>query len=501
MKSYFMTLLILGAAICASPLPLHAVTPYPLVPGDAPNADCTVKVNGTPVAACGTAMNVGYAHFAFTGTVKVEISVREAITTYDVSPHRDGIQARAAGNTLSFELTQPRMLHIQVNKLPRFFLFAEAPEAAPPQSGVYELTQFGVTSSAETVQTAAIQHAIDEVAAKKGVLLIPPGIYRTGELRMKSHLTLHLAAGAILKGTGIMADHPAGELGTQLMHFQDCENVRIQGRGVIDGRGRALRLSGKNASASRSKLIRSMRARNIIVEDVILRDSGTWGVHLIESENLRFSGVKLISNTIYDDPTFPWEANTDGFDPDNSSHVLIEKCFISSNDDSIAVKLRHGMRRDMTDIVFRENVCWTVKSALKIGTEVYEKKLSNVSFENNAVVHADRGIVLYDYSGAEITDTRWAGNHFEFIGGDKRRMNIEIKIKDEEGKGRIQELLLKDNLFEYPAENLSLMQGLDKEHEISGVEIENLVIAGKKRLSAEDAHIEIRKHVREVVFK
>ncbi len=501
MKSFFTTLWILSSAICASPLPLHAVTPYPLVPGDAPNADYKVKVNGTPVAACGTAMNVGYAHFAFTGTVKVEITVGEAITTFDVSPHRDGIQARAAGNTLSFELTQPRKLHIQVNKLPRFFLFADVPEAAPPQSEVFELTQFGVTSSAETVQTAAIQHAIDEVAAKKGVLLIPPGIYRTGELRMKSHLALHLAAGAILKGTGILADQPMGELGTQLIHFLDCENVRIQGRGVIDGQGRALRLSGKNASASRSKLIRSMRARNIVVEDVILRDSGSWGAHLIESENLRFSGVKLISNTIYDDPTFPWETNTDGFDPDNSSHVLIEKCFISSNDDSIAVKLRHGMRRDMTDIVFRDNVCWTVKSALKIGSEVYEKKLSNVRFENNAVVHADRGIVVYAYSGAEIEDSRWVGNQFEFIGGDMKRMNIEIKVQLDEGKSRMREVLLQNNTFERDAENPSRLQGLDADHEISNVIIDNLVIGGKKRLSAEDARIEIRKHVRDVVFK
>ena len=500
MKTILTSLLIFGAVISASPLPLHAVTPYPLMPGDAPNASFTVKVNGTPVAACGTVMNVGYAHFAFTDTAKVEITVPETVTNFDISPHRDGIQARAGGNTLSFELSQPRMLHIQVNHLPRFFLFADAPEAAPPQSGVFDLTQFGVTSSAETVQTAAIQHAIDEVAAKKGVLLVPPGIYRTGELRMKSHLTLHLAAGAILKGTGSLADQPVGESAAQL-HFIDCENVRVQGRGVIDGQGRALRLSGKNTSASRSKLIRSLRARNIVVEDVILRDSGTWGVHLIESENLRFSGVKLISNTIYDDPAFPWEANTDGFDPDNSSHVLIEKCFISSNDDSIAVKLRYGMRRDMTDIVFRDNVCWTVKSALKIGTEVYEKKLSNVSFENNAVVHADRGIVIYDYSGAEVTDSRWVGNHFEFIGGDKKRMSIEIKIKDEEGKGRIEKVLLKDNFFEHPAENPSLVQGLDAEHEISGVEIANLVIAGKNCLSAEDAGMEIRKHVRDVVFK
>ena len=501
MKSILASLLISGAALCCLGSPPQAVTPYPLPPGDEPNAHFTVKVNGTTVDACGTAMNVGYAHFAFAGTVTVAITAREPISAFDVSPHRTGIRATAEGSTLSFELSQPRMLHIQINRLPRFFLFAEAPETETPQVNMHELTQFGVKSSAVTVQTAAIQHAIDEVAAKKGVLLVPPGIYRTGELRMKSHLTLHLAPGAVLKGTGSVTDHPVGELGTQLIHFIDCENVRIQGRGVIDGQGRALRLSGQNASASRSKLIRSLRARNIVMEGVILRDSGTWGVHLIESENLRFSGVKLISNTIYDDPAFPWEANTDGFDPDNSSHVLIEKCFISSNDDSIAVKLRYGVRRDISDIVFRDNVCWTVKSALKIGSEVYEKKLTDVRFENNDVVHADRGIVVYDYSGSVIESACWTGNHFEFIGGDTKRMLMEIKVQEQEGKGGMREVLIKDNVFEQTAEKPSRLQGLDAEHEISRVTFDNLVIAGKKCLSTDEARIEIRKHVRDVVFK
>jgi len=327
---------------------------------------------------------------------------------------------------------------------------------------------------------------------------VPPGIYRTGELRMKSNLTLHLAPGAILKGTGSLAEHPVGEFGTQLIHLRDCENVRIQGRGVIDAQGRALRLSGKNVSASRSKLIRSVRARNIVVEDVILRDSGTWGVHLIESENLRFTGVKLISNTRHDDPAFPWECNTDGFDPDNSSHVLIERSFVSSNDDSIAVKLRYGTRHD---IVFRDNTVWTVKSALKIGSEVYERKLSDVVFENNDVIRADRGIVVYAYCGATVENVRWQDNRYEFIGGDIKPMHIELKIGDEAGQGQLRGLLIKDETFEREAERPSKLQGLDTEHVLTGVVFENLTIAGKKRTSVQDARIEVSRHVELVTFR
>ncbi|MFC1718451.1 glycosyl hydrolase family 28 protein, partial [Candidatus Poribacteria bacterium] len=172
-------------------------------------------------------------------------------------------------------------------------------------------------------------------------------------------------------------------------YLLDCQNVRIKGRGVIDGQGRALRLSTDNSSNGRMKLIRSLRATDCTVEGVILRDAGTWSIHLIESSDLRFTNYKLISNTILDDPGFPWELNTDGFDPDNSSHVIIENGFISCSDDAIAVKLGNGTRRDMSDIQFRDNVVWTVKSALKIGTEVYNQKMTDIVFENNEVVHAN----------------------------------------------------------------------------------------------------------------
>lgn len=478
-----------------------AVAPYPRVPGDEANANFSVKVDGISVEVCQTVMNVGYAHFAFDGTIKVEITAREPVMSVDVSPHRLGIKPVVEGKTIRFDLAQPAQLHLQVNQLPRFFLFAEAPAVTPATGQVFDLAKLGVTSSADKVQTAAIQSAIDTVAAKRGVLQVPPGIYRTGELRMKSNLTLYLAPGAILKGTGNLADHPVGEFGTQFIHFLDCENVRICGGGVIDAQGRALRLSGKNASTSRSKLIRSFRAKNIIVEDVILRDSGTWGVHLIESEHLRFTGVKLISNTKHDDPDFPWETNTDGFDPDNSSRVLIERCFVSSNDDSIAVKLRYGTRRDVSNIVFRDNVCWSVKSALKIGSEVYEKSLSNVRFENNDVIRADRGIVVYAYDGGTVEDVLWQGNRYEFIGGDTKRMLMEIKLNEGEGKGQLRRLLIKNETFEREAEKQSRLQGLDASHMLDDVSFENLVIAGKKRVSANDARIEVSRHVGKVEFK
>lgn len=375
----------------------------------------------------------------------------------------------------------------------------------PPQlgqPGVYDLRDYEVSSSFDSVQTSKFQRAIDDVARKRGILYVPPGIYRSGQLKMKSNLTLYLAPGTIIKGTGKVSDYPRGKLGTQQIYLLDCEDVRLRGRGVIDGQGRALRLSTDNADNSRLKLIRSFRATDCIVEDVILRDAGTWAIHLVESSDLRFSNYKLISNTILDDPTFPWEPNTDGFDPDNSSHVIIENGFVSCSDDAIAVKLKHGKLDDMDDIQFRNNVVWTVKSALKIGTEVYDHKMTNIVFENNEVVHADRGISVYCYRGATIENPKWINNYFEFIGGNIKRMNMEIKIKDDEGKGYLNDVLIKDNTFECFSQNPSRLRGLDSTHVINGVTFDNLVIAGKRRTSLADAQItDNNSHLKNVSFK
>jgi polygalacturonase len=493
------------------------ITPYPAVPGDEANGDyLSVKVNGVTVPAVTTAMNVGYAHFAFTGKVKVEITAKEPITTFDLSPHRLGIKAAVSDRVLSFELDRPRKLHLRINKLSRFFLFSEAPEVSPPQpgqAGVVSVADFGVTSSPDQTQTAAMQRAIDEAAAQGTTLVVPAGIYRAGRLDLKSNLKLYLAPGAIIKGTGVQTDYPKTTGGTQQIHIGSAENVHIFGRGVIDGNGQALRKAGNNVSASKAKLIVSNKANNLVIDDVLLREAGVWCVHLIESSDIRVSNAKLISMTRAEAAPGADEAgtfyggNTDGFDPDNTSRVTIENCFISVDDDPIAVKLRNGTRRDMEDITFRNNVVWTMCSALKIGTEVNEKTLRNVTFENNDVVHADVGIAVWCWRGGSIDGARWINNHFESIGGVKKEgpnaktSSLRLTIRDVEGKGRVRNLLIKDNTFENFSPSESVINGLDAEHMFENVVIENLVIAKKRRITAEEAQVKVGEHTRNITIR
>lgn len=504
------------ALLCPS-LAAATVTVYPAVPGDASNADyLSVTVNDAAVPTVTTAMHVGYAHFAFTDRVTVRIAARELIETFDLSPHRLGLAVTVRGNVLSFDLDKPSKLHLRINSLSRFFLFADAPEIAPPRPGspgVVTLTDFGITSSPDLAQTAALQRAIDESAAQKAILYVPPGVYRTGRLDCKTNLSLYLAPGAMIKGTGQLADYPRATGGAQQIHIANADNVRIFGRGVIDGHGQALRRAGNNASPSKAKLIVAVQSRNLKIEDVFLREAGVWCVHLIESSDVHVANVKLISMTRAEAPLGADEAgdfyggNTDGFDPDNSSGVLIENCFISCDDDPIAVKLRNGTRRDMADITFRNNVVWTMCSALKIGTEVTEKTLRNVTFENNDVVHADVGIAVWAWRGGTIDGAAWINNHFENIalvpkkGPNAKKNSLRLTIRNVEGAGHVRNLLIKDNTFERFAPEDSVIDGLDADHVFDGVTIDNLTIAGEKRLTPDDARIKVGQFTRNVTFK
>ena len=129
-----------GAIVCLLQLAFAGQTvraeviPYPRADGHRANLDfLSLKVDGIPVDTVSTDMNVGYTHFAFSGTVVVEVTTKETIETFDLSPHRYEIQATAKGNVLSFRLSQPRKLHLKINGLRRFFIFADAPEVNPPR--------------------------------------------------------------------------------------------------------------------------------------------------------------------------------------------------------------------------------------------------------------------------------------------------------------------------------------------------------------------------------
>jgi len=497
-------LLVLGASVGEV---IAAITPYPRLVIDEPSKSFTLKVEGTPVDCVHTAMQVGYAHFAFTGRVRIEITASEPIESYDLSPHRRQIAARVSGNKLIFWIDRPCKLHLRVNRLPRLFVFAESTEPTPVESdNSFRITDFGVIDSSTEIQTEQIQRAIDQVASRHGTLVVPRGVYLSGTLRLASNLHLFLEPGVVIRGTARLEDYPAGRGGRAQLRMENAENVRISGRGVIDNNGLAMRSQFlPDRRQGRVKMLVALRCRDVLVEDVVLRDSGVWCVHPVESERLCFRNLKVIS--VSRSETGPETShNTDAFDPDNSSDVLIEDNFISVDDDAIAVKLAGGARRDMRNIVFRNNVVWTTCSALKIGTEVFGHTVRDVRFEWNDIVHADTGIVVQCYRGGYVDGARWVDNHFEQVGvvpnesPHRKGLDIYVNSGGKSSFGEIRNLLIERNVFERRNSRRWMIRGAGSRHIVEGVVFKGNTIAGKKADSAEAAQLYTDRDIRGVVF-
>ena len=103
------------------------------------------------------------------------------------------------------------------------------------------ITSYGAEKDAETPVTAAIQKAVDAAhAAGGGTVDIPPGRWLSGTVFLKSNVTLHLAADAMLLASRNEADYirSPGEQAPILIRADKASKISITGKGIIDGQAK-----------------------------------------------------------------------------------------------------------------------------------------------------------------------------------------------------------------------------------------------------------------------
>jgi polygalacturonase len=108
------------------------------------------------------------------------------------------------------------------------------------------VNDFGAKGDSTTLDTAAIQKAIDKAAPKKQTVSFKPGSYLTGAIFLKSGVTLDVPDGVTLTGSQHIEDYPehatriAGiemTWPTALINIRDAHDVTLTGKGIIDGNG------------------------------------------------------------------------------------------------------------------------------------------------------------------------------------------------------------------------------------------------------------------------
>jgi hypothetical protein len=371
----------------------------------------SVKADSTniPVISFLTDHDYDYAHFSFSGTTTVTITSCEPVASHSISPLAMNIQGTVNGNKLSFELCESRYLIIKINDLKELVLIADPLEVNRPSSagdGIYNVvTAYGADNTGTEMVTSALQNAVDDASsAGGGTVYVPAGVYKIGNLTLKSHVTLYLHGGAVLRATDNKNDYTVdfhkdslGLDGTWLIKTEPySSSIAIKGRGTIDGNGSWLR----NQQHFVSNLIVPMATSSFTIDGVIGRDAGLWALIPTRSNHvtiMNYKGFQSLDD--YED---------DAIDIIESQHVLVKHTIAISEDDPYSTKTWNertdiaqnwpGPPQVLEHVTIDDAVAWTCCAAFKVGMGV-EQAQRNVIFKNGYVYQSSRAIAIHHRFG------------------------------------------------------------------------------------------------------
>jgi len=262
-----------------------------------------------------------------------------------------------------------------------------APSYAHPvhRTRRYVITDFGAVDDGKTVNTKAIQAAIDKCAATRqgGVVVVPKGEFRSGAIFLKQGADLLVEKDGVLKGTTNPDDYPQIKSrweGTEEMYTASLVNAEgvtgltISGEGSIDGAGdewmakssfrrpvpqgpggapvaagaapavpqAAPAAAGTPAAPvnlmngmpamrqGRPRLIGIQNSKEVVVSGLYLHNQAIWCLFVLYSQDVEIDHV-----TIAAEHNIP---SSDGMDIDSSKHVHINHAYIEDGDDCISIK-------------------------------------------------------------------------------------------------------------------------------------------------------------------
>lgn len=232
----------------------------------------------------------------------------------------------------------------------------------------FSITDFGAVPGGTENVGEAIKKAIAACnQSGGGRVVIPRGKWLSGKVHFRSNVNLYLAEGAELR----FSDNPEEYLPSvqsswegmecfnysPLIYAFECSNVAITGKGTLraerdtwekwSGRPPAhlealkqlytmaakgepveKRQMAAGENHLRPQFIQFNRCRNVLIEDVTIRNSPFWTIHLLLCDNVVARRLDISAHG----------HNNDGIDPEMTRNLLVEDCRFDQGDDAIAIK-------------------------------------------------------------------------------------------------------------------------------------------------------------------
>ncbi|GBF76420.1 hypothetical protein PA598K_04889 [Paenibacillus sp. 598K] len=403
---------------------------YPMPSIYTPSSAYSVRAGNEAVPVIQYKPEYDYAQFSFAGTVTIEITANEPITSYSISPLAKNIEGTVDGNKLTFTLSTSTYVIVDINEDPnekvdesdpakirkRLVIAADPLETDIPDRsdpGVYDVTAepYNADNTGATITSAAIQQAIDDAhQAGGGTVLIPAGVYTSSNLTLKSNVDFYLAGGAVIVGTGRGEDYrndfrkdSLSRDGTYFIRTEvDSENITMRGRGTIDGKGLEMRNHKMTNAPSTHKegegfinnLLVPIATSNFTFDGLILRDGGFWAFMVVRSDNVTITNYKVFQDLRV--------LENDGIDINESQNVLVKHAIAISDDDTYSTKTwpQMGMSKDwpgeiehLSNVVFDDCLAWTRTAAFKLGMGICTPQI-DVTIRNSYVYQSARALLI-----------------------------------------------------------------------------------------------------------
>ena len=388
-------------------------------------------------------------------------------------------------------------------------------------SGI-DVRAHGATGDGKTLDTAAINKAIDAaVAAGGGTVIFPAGNYLSHSIHLKSNVALYLDAGCTIVGAGQPAEGQAGfdlpeanewdmyqdfghsHFHNSLLWAESIENVSIVGPGRIWGKGLS-RGAGQDTPNAHlpgvgNKSIALKNCHNVLLRDFSILHGGHFGILATGVDNLTIDNLKI-------------DTNRDGMDIDACRNVRVSNCFVNSPwDDGICLKADYALgRAKQCEYVTITNCyvsgCWEEGTMLdatykrfgpearvphtgriKFGTE------SNGGFRNitisNCVFEGCQGLALETVDGALLEDVTVTNISMRDITTAPIFMRLGRRMRgpDDAKIGTLKRVIISDLVCSGSAARVgSVISGIPG-HEVEDVKISNIEIVHEGGGTKEDA--------------
>ena len=319
-------------------------------------------------------------------------------------------------------------------------------------NNVVTITDFGAINGGQTLNTKAFADAIDAVSKKGGgKVIIPPGIWLTGPIILKSNIELHAETGALIKFSTDKKLYPIIETSFEGLNTWRCispiygknlENIAFTGKGVWDGSGEAWRqvkkskltedqwkkfigsggvlndkkdswypseqyLKGaKGADQNvrldlktkeefeaihdflRPVLVSIQNSKRVLFDGPVFQNSPAWCLHPLMIEDL------IIRNITVRNPWF--SQNGDGLDVESCKNVIVENSSFDVGDDAICIK--SGKDKDGRDrgipcenIIIKNNIVYHGHGGVTVGSEM-SGGVKNLHVSNCTFMGTDVGL-------------------------------------------------------------------------------------------------------------